>query len=298
VTSTFPHPGELMSLLTALVWGISVILFKKSGETVHPVSLNLFKNLFATVLFSLTLLAISEPLKRDAPTTEYLLLLLSGAIGIGIADAVFFRSLNLLGAGLSSIVDCLYSPFIIILSTIWLGERLRVVQLVGVGLIMGAVLLVSYGRGERRISRHDLRWGVIWGVASMALMAVGIVMVKRLLERSPLLWVTELRLIGGTAVGLATLLFFPNRRRIVASLVKSADWRYVLPGSFAGAYVAMVLWLGGMKYALASTASALNQTSNVFVFIFAVLFLKEALNLPRILGITIAVTGVFLVTFG
>ena len=298
MTEPMPYFGELLSLVTALVWAVAVVLFKKSGEKVHPIALNLFKNLFAALLFSLTFLAISYPLWRKAPAGDYLLLILSGAIGIGIADTVFFHSLNLLGAGLSSIVDCLYSPFIIILSTFWLGERLGALQLAGVGLILGAVLLVSAGRGERRISRHDLHWGIVWGVVAMALMAVGIIMVKRLLERSPVLWVTGIRLAGGTAVGLATLPFFRKRREIVASLVRSADWRYVLPGSFVGTYLAMVLWLGGMKYALASTSSALNQTSNIFVFIMAVLFLKEEITVSRVAGIVIAVGGVFMVTFG
>jgi len=53
-----------------------------------------------------------------------------------------------------------------------------------------------------------------------------------------------------------------------------------------------------MKYTQASTAAALNQTSNVFVFLFAALFLKEKITLLRLAAIFTAVIGVFLVTFG
>jgi drug/metabolite transporter (DMT)-like permease len=65
-----------------------------------------------------------------------------------------------------------------------------------------------------------------------------------------------------------------------------------------GAYLAMVLWLGGFKYTQASNASALNQTSNIFVFIFAAIFLGEKINLQRAIGILVGVAGAFLVTFG
>jgi drug/metabolite transporter (DMT)-like permease len=53
-----------------------------------------------------------------------------------------------------------------------------------------------------------------------------------------------------------------------------------------------------MKYTQASQASALNQTSNVFVFIFAWIFLKEKMTVQRVIGIGLAFIGVYLVTFG
>jgi drug/metabolite transporter (DMT)-like permease len=65
-----------------------------------------------------------------------------------------------------------------------------------------------------------------------------------------------------------------------------------------GAYVALVFWLAGMKFTQASTASALNQTSSVFVFIFAAFILKEPINMRRTIGIVLAVSGASLVMFG
>ena len=76
---------------------------------------------------------------RDVPAYDYWMLLVSGALGIGISDTFFFMSLNRLGAALSAIVDCLYSPFIIGLSVLWLGESLSVIQILGVVMIVSAV---------------------------------------------------------------------------------------------------------------------------------------------------------------
>ena len=124
----FSNFGETLALITAIVWSISVILFKKSGETVRPLGLNLFKNTLTLLLVPPTMLVLGESLFAPAPLMDYVLLLFSGVLGIGIADTLFFWSLNLLGAARSAIVDCLYSPVIILLSIFWLDERLTITQ--------------------------------------------------------------------------------------------------------------------------------------------------------------------------
>jgi len=295
---TITHLGELSALATALVWALSVILFKKSGESVHPIALNTFKSTLAMILLLPTLVVCGDSLLYPAPAGDYVLLLLSGAIGITVADSMFFHSLNLLGAGLSAIVDCLYSPFIILLSVSFLGERLGWVQIAGVCMIISAVLTVTGVNGRGTVERRTLVRGGLWGAGAMATMAVGIVMVKPVLDRSPLLWAAEIRFIGGCLALYVQLFFHKRSSSILRSLLTTASWKYTVLGSFLGAYVAMVLWVGGMKYTQASTAAALNQTSNVFIFLFAALFLKEKITLLRLVAILAAVIGVFLVTFG
>lgn len=292
-----PYLGETLSLLTAIVWAFAVILFKKSGETVHPIALNSFKNLLAVVLFIPTLYIFGGTYLGKAPVNDILLLLLSGALGIGIADTLFFKCLNKLGAGMTAIIDCFYSPFIIVLSIIFLGESLTAIQVFGVVLIISAVLTATHPKGRGDINRNDLLWGIIWGILSIASNAIGLVMIKPILEYSPLLWAVEVRLIGGVIILMLVLLFHPLRRKIILSLYSSKSWRYTISSSFFGTYLAMLLWLAGMKFTQASIAAALNQTSNIFIFIFAAFILKEKINLQRTIAIIVAVIGVFIVTF-
>jgi len=292
------HFGEFLSLITAISWAFAVILFKKSGESVHPLALNLFKCVLAAALFIPTMYIVGDSLFRPATGEEYLILLASGILGIGIADTLFFMSLNALGAGLSAIVDCLYSPFIITLSFLWLGESMTTIQLGGVILILSAVFAVTRDGRAQTGERRRILLGVVWGVLSMAATAVGIVMVKPVLERSPLLWVTQIRLFGGIAVLILAILLHPVRKKIMHSLLSARHWGYTLSGSFIGTYVAMLLWLAGMKYTQASTAAALNQTSNIFIFVLAAFFLHERMTWLRIAALIVGISGVMLVTFG
>jgi len=298
MNASTPYLGETIAVVTAVIWALAVIFFKKSGESVHPIGLNLFKNVLAAVLFVPTAWLFGETLLRSVPAEEYIMLLVSGALGIGISDTLFFKSLNVLGAGRSAIVDCLYSPSIIALSMIFLGETLSAWQLVGVTMIVSAVLSIMVERQSVQTDRRHVLVGVWWGALAMVTMAVGIVMIKPLLERSPLIWATEIRLLGGLAVLAVALILHPSRLAVLKSIGRPQKWGYMLSGSFAGAYVSMVLWLAGMKYTQASTAAALNQTSNIFVFVFAALILKEKITPIRMAAIVLGVLGALLVTFG
>ena len=292
-----PYLGESLSLFSAILWALAIIFFRKSGRRVHPLSLNMFKNLLAFVLFIPTVYIFGETLLRPAPLYVYLILLLSGFIGIAIGDTLLFGSLNNLGAGLSAIVVCLYSPFIITLSLIFLKEKLTVFQVLGAVMIIFAVLIATIRREKRTENSKTLIQGAVLGVLASASMAVGVIIMKPILETSPLVWTTLVRLCGGIIGLVVVFLIYPQRRTVIDSLTATRSWTNTIIGSLVGAYAAMLVWLGGMKYTQASVASALNQTSTLFIFVFAAFLLKERLNLRKTIGVVLAFAGSVLVTF-
>lgn len=260
--------------------------------------MNLFKNLLAGILFLFTMWIFGEPLIRQVPGNEYLLFLASGVMGVGIGDTLFFKSLNRIGAGLSAIVAAMYSPFIITLSVIYLREKLTLVQLIGALLIITAVLSTTRVKHKEKIERRDLLWGILWGIVATAATAVGIVMIKPALEQTSILWAIEVRLLGGLFSLALVALFHPLGRKMFSPIFSRRGWGYTLSSSFLGAYLTMFVWLAGMKFTQASIASALNQTSIIFVFIFGTVFLHEPITRQRTLAIALAVCGVFLIFFG
>ena len=253
--------------------------------------------MMAVILLIPTIYLFGHSLFQSVSSRDYLIIFISGALGIGIADTLFFKSLNLLGASLVAIVDCLYSPFIICLSILFLGESLNLFQVIGLVMILSAVLTITKPSSNNKLSRRNLILGVLYGALSMAANATGIVMVKPLLERFSLIWVAEMRLLAGAVVLGLVLLFHPARKRITYSLNSVGKWHFTLIGSFFGAYLSMILWLGGMKYTQASISASLNQTSNIFIFVFAAIFLKETINSQKVLAIILAVAGAFIITF-
>ncbi|MFH0882552.1 MAG: DMT family transporter [bacterium] len=297
--SPFPCLGEMLALGSSLAWAVGVIFFRRAGETVHPLALNFFKNSFSLLLLALSWMVLGHSLFARVPSRDVWLLVGAGIVGLGISDTFLLASLNRLGAGLIAILWTLYTPMVIGFSMGMLGERLGIIQWLGVVMIAAALMMVT--RIEKEISRDrraSLWIGILWSVIAMITQAVSVVAIKPVLERTPTIVATELRLIGGLLFLIPVLLLRRDRRANIASLVRWENLKVLLPGSFSGTYLALTLMLGGVKYTLASTATALNQTSNLFIFLLAVLLLGESAGVKRVAGIALGVTGAVLVTLG
>lgn len=292
----FSYLGECLALGAALVWASAVILFRISGRTVPPLGLNLFKSILAIPLLLGTMLALGDPIFPGRPGSDYALMMLSGAVGIGISDTLFFASLNRLGAGLAAIVACTYSPFVIALSTVFLGERMFALQLLGVAMIISAVLTISQRKADGRIPRRDLMAGILFGLGATLFMAVGIMLMKPLLDEVSILWTVLVRTTGGLALLILVITVRSNRTLIWRNSFTPGNWTAMIPGSILGGFFGFIIWTGGMKYIQASEASALNQMNMIFVFILGVIFLREKVTTVRVLALTLAVIGAVLVT--
>lgn len=288
--------GELYALLCAVVWAAAVIFLKRSGETVPPFALNLFRVTISSALLLITVFAAGQGLVRDAPLGDYLILIASGVIAIAAADTMLHRGLNIVGAGVTAIIDCLYSPLVIAFAFLLLDERLSGYHLAGMALIIGGVLLTSRIELPRGLDRAGLIRGILWKVGSVIALALGVVIAKPVLERSPILWATTVRQLGALAVLLVVALASPQRGTYLRTFRPRRVWRFTLPATVLGSYVSLMLWLAGMKYTQAGTAAILNQTSTIFILVFATIFLREALTRRKFIAAGLAICGILLVT--
>lgn len=295
MTHPIPYLGETLALSSAVVWAVSVILFRISGFNVSPLSLNLIKGVIGSICLTSTLLVFGTLFPPNFRWDHFLWMALNGVIGIALADTLFFKSLNLLGAARSAIVDCLYSPFIIVFAYFILEETLTPLASVGALLIASGVLLTSVETAEKEISPSDFWKGVAFGVASMALMAVAIVVVKPILSQYPILWSAAVRMAGGTAALILFSLLRSDRGKIWKIFKPQPVWKFVLPSTFLGGYFAFILWMGGFKFAQANIAGLFTQLSSLFVVILAVLVLKERLTKWKVAALILALTGSVLI---
>jgi drug/metabolite transporter (DMT)-like permease len=283
--------GKTLSLLCAFFWASAVLFFKKSGERVTPVTLNLVKNFVAVVLFTITLPLLGVSLIPDADSWTWGVVGASGVLGIALGDALFFASLNRLGAGLTAIVDCLYSPLLIFLSALFLGEPLTLVLVVGAGLAVSAVVLASNPKRAGSIDRRRFVSGFTLGFLGLLSMACSLVMVKPLLADLPVMWVIWWRMAWGFLGLFIWMAAFPKGRKALRTITNGLPWKHVLPGSVIGGYLATIGWLFGMRYTDVSLASVLNQLSTIFILVLAALFLSEPLDRRKVTAAVLGFSG-------
>ena len=246
----------------------------------------------------LFLLAAGGVLETSVRSSDLFLLAASGIIGIAVSDTFFHRGLNITGAGINAVVDTLYSPLTALAAFLMLGETLEPLQLLGMAMVIGGVLLSSRAEPPEGVSAARLLAGIGWGVAAMVTLAVGIVLAKPVLEEHSLLWASTIRQ-AAAFLAMAPAAMLSRRRREIWSVFRPGrTWRVLLPGTLLGSVIALLLWLAGMKYINAGSAAVLNQTSTIFILVLSAIFLGERLTLRRWAAALLAFAGIVLVTIG
>ncbi|MCB9855923.1 MAG: DMT family transporter [Phycisphaerales bacterium] len=304
----------MCALTAAMTWALALIFFRKSGERIHPLALNLFKNVVGIVMI-LIALVILEALgaadfgfdtssevgwRQTAPASDYYLLIISGFLGIAIADTLLFKCLNLVGVSMFVIVECTYSPITLLVAWWVLAEKIEWPHIVGGILILIAILLTVKARPPADRTRQEIFVGFVLGILYIFLMAIGIVLAKPVFttDRFPLLEATVLRLIAGTVALALMAAASPKRRELFGVFRPTRYWKYTFPGALLGGFLSMVFWIAGFKYTETGIAAILNQTSVVFAAVFAVIFLREHISRRKLISIALAFAGVLLVRLG
>ncbi len=276
--------------MSALAWAVGVILYRKLGAYLPPLQLNFIKNSLVLLMLAATLPLVHGLTLPSISAGEIAIAVVSGVIGLALADTLYLKALNQLGAGRMGIIGNLYSPFVIALSFVFLGERLGPLQIVGFVLVSSGVLLVS-GRREREPGQASVMKGVLLGVLAILLMAIAIVMVKRVLEAQPLVWVSLIRM-GGALVGLLLIVAVRGELKKLDPRRMRVHWPTLLLAAFVGQFLSTLFWLGGYKYTDAMIAAIINESSSAFIVLLAWLWLREPMDRRRAGGIALAVAGV------
>jgi drug/metabolite transporter (DMT)-like permease len=307
--------GEIFSLLSAMTWAVGVILYRHLVRELPALTLNFNKNL----LVLLMLLPLPWVLHGTAspwmPWSDVLVALASGFLGIAVADTLYFVALSRLGAGRMGVIGNAYSPMVIVLSLIWLDERLTIWQVAGLCLVMAGVLVIAKRPSPARVvvgepvpapelplpdapaspapTEHSHGLSIVIGLVAIILMAVAIVMIKPVLEAHLLGWVTLLRLVGAL-LGLVLIAAVRGQLELLRTRGRRIDWKLLALAAFFGQCLSMVLWLAGYKYAPASIAAVLNETSSVFIVLLAWWYLREPLGRRGLIGVALTLPGVAL----
>ena len=286
-------PGEVAALESALCWALATVIFGKLGQLFPPLFLNFLKGAIAILMLLFTIL-ISDKLLISISPVSLGLLLLSGAIGVGMGDTVYFSALNRLGARRTLLLGMLAPPIAAILALIFLQEQLKMSAWSGIMLtILGVGWVITEGVSGKN---ERLEWrGVIFGILAALAQAIGVILSRAALvntEISPL-WSTLLRM----AVG-EVLLFFGliSQALNLGLLLKPLQSKKVLWTVIFGTffdYLLIYLQQMSLKYTAAGIAQALMATSPLFVLPFAV-WMGDKVTIRAVLGVIVAIAGVTL----
>lgn len=290
--------GELAALSAALIWAIASFIYVAMGRQIPPLVLNFAKCTIAILLSLLTLLIMGDFSPGFSLQTGMLplgLLLLSGALGIGLGDTAFFEALNCLGARRSLLLEALAPPLAALFAAIFLDETLGFRAWIGIFLTVGGVTWVVLERVSHNFQGKLRPWrGIGFGLLSALAQASGAVLSRAALAEtstSPL-WGSLIRLLAGVFILLILMSF---QRRIWTEFQPLRDRRFLLiliTTSFASTYLGIWLQQIAFKFTATGIAQALIATSPLFGIPIA-LWMKEKVSLRSFFGAIAALWGVW-----
>ena len=286
--------GEIYAILTALCWSSGVIFFQVSGRVLSSLQINLLKNTIGVIGF-IGFLIIQG---HDFPAFnyhEYLILIISGILGVAVGDLFFLASLRRLGAGLIAIVSTTYSPSIFLLAFLMFGEVISLQAYFGGALVITGII-IGFLEKPKNKRPEDIAWGVLYGFVAQALTAFSVLLLKPIMEIHPVVPIALVRFSTGTVLCIGFLVFSKGSSSLFKTFKQGLKHPPLIMGSFLGTFLSVIFWLAGYKYTLAGRAAIYNQLSTIFIIIMAAIFLKETMTPKKWLAVCCALCGALLVS--
>ena len=280
-------------VLTAALWGGNWIAGRGVYDHVPPVALSFWRWAIA-VLILLPFVARGIWDQRVVIRREWVRLVILGALGCSVFNVMIFTGLHTTTAINGSLLNATLPIYVIILTSLGLGERSGWRQVAGIAVsLVGVAIIIS--RGDLVILL-GLRFssGDLWILAAMLVWALYSVLLKY--------WPTNLQaftFLGVTAV-IGLVLLAPlyvweidAGRRLILSARAIAGIVYL--GAIAST-VAYLFWIYGVRRAGAGTASLFLYLIPVFASIFAVILLGESIHLFHLAGTAFIASGIAIAT--
>ena len=293
-TGSIPLAGEIAAIAAAFLWALSSVLFKKLGDTIPPIEMNLLKGVLAIFLFLGTTLI----LKEHTPSLSLLpvgMLAVSGAIGIGFGDTMYFEALNTLGPRRTLLITILAPVITAVLAWGFLAESLNWIGWLGILVTIAGVAWVI--TEQRNVGNHDRRmaWkGIIYGFLAALSQAIGAVISRWVLTGTgtSALQSALIRLVAGVVF----LLIWIGAKRIkIGQWIKPAStpklWGTVAVVVIIGTYLAIWLQQVAFQFTRVGIAQTLLATSPLFVLPISAMQ-GEKLSPRSILGVLVAIAGI------
>ena len=300
---SYSYFGEMAAISAAICWSIAVIIFRSASKELSPFLITALKNTIALFLFIIFFLLLDISLwTNKLLLSDYIKIIISGILGMGIGDVFFIYALSKIGANRVAIINSFEPAVVYIFSITMLGTILTIQQFIGFIIVIISMIIIASENDSYDIDPQIKKKGMLLQISAVILSSFGIVLIKPILNKingniELQLWITAFRLVPGFIVAWIVFFFQKNKIQLLKPLKKSNNLYKIILSSGLGTFIALSFWIIGYGYIeKPPIASIIGQTSVVFISILAWLILKERISKIRLISMGIAIIGVLLIT--
>jgi len=286
--------GDFYAILTALCWSCGVIFFEIAGRVLNSLQISLLKNIVGVLGFISFIILQGDPFP-DFIEQEYLILIISGIIGVAIGDIFFLASLRRIGSSLSAIVSTGYTISIFILAFLMFGEVISFISYLGGVLVILGVVIGTIDRDLERTPKEIL-YGVLFGLLANLCTAYSVLLLRPIMDVHPVVPIALVRFSIGMIISAFGILYLNGKLALRETILKGFSNYNLLAGAFFGTFLSVIFWLAGFKFTLAGRAAIYNQLSTIFIILLASVFLNQHMTKRKWVAVSLALMGSFIVS--
>jgi len=284
----------LALLAIMILWGSYPAMAKLAFRDFPPVFLTMLRCVIASLFLVGLLLRSGETATRGLTPAATRAFLFLGVSGLCLSMQLTYVAIYYTTAANVVILSAVTPVMVAVAARVYLGERLRRVQWLGVGIsALGVLVILTKGR-LAALRVEDLRAGDFINLVSIMGWTAYTVYGKRVLGTfSPALATTGAYVMGTLLlipIAAATTPFFPAPR-----MTSALAWLVVLYQAVAGA-VAHVWWYRAVLVVGASRSAIFMNLQPLIGVALAAILLDEPITLWQIAGGIFVLAGVGLTT--
>ena len=278
--------GNLILMLTAVIWGVSFVSQRVGMEYIKPNTFNGIRTILgALILVPFVLFRDKTGKSRPCDTKK---LVIGGVVcGALLCAAGTLQTWGMVytTSGKSGFITAMYMVFVPIIG-LFAGKKIRTVTVLGVALAVAGTYMLSIGGTDFVINKGD-----VITLACAFIFAFHIMAIDRLSSEVD-------------CVKLACLQFFVcgTVNIILMFLFEHPDWELVrscaVPIIYSGVMscgVAYTLQIVGQQYAEPTTASIILSLESVFAALAGWALLHEMLTLGELFGCALMFAAIIIV---
>ncbi|KAB7610275.1 DMT family transporter [Amylibacter sp. SFDW26] len=293
---------EYLALGTAFLWAVTSLIHADLSRSLGGTAYNRLRLTIMAVVMPLVALALGG--WNTVDTSDLFVVMLSGFIGFSLGDSAMLMSMQYLGPRRTQIIYSFNAPMTVFLGVIILSEYPTYLQLLGVTItFLGIFIAIAYGkRKEQTHSWEDTEgklWiGIMWGVFGALSQAVGIILLKPVLNNGadPFVLAT-IRIMAAGGVIACVGYFLPQTH-----WYKNITWKqfmWTLTAGVFGIIIAVGFFLTyALKLGNVGIATVLSATTPVMVLPILWVITRERPSKWAWVGAIFVVLGVSTIILG
>jgi len=292
--------GELAALGASLSWAIAPILYRKALLSTKPISANIVRCATNAAVMVVVLLLIGLAGTLAAlPMKTMVLVIASGAIGLGVGDSLYMIGLKYVGVSRAVPLAATYPLFSLVWATFLLGQSISIFEILGALIIIFGIWLLGRERcREETCAKGKLAFigltaslvtAVIWSV-SIDMMNVAVSGITSLGANYAII---TLR-IASVALFFILLAPFIDRDHGFIKMKRSTIIALCVGGLVANGVGWLLLNYSFLNTSL-SRAVPISSTSPLFAAVVGFMLFHEKMTARAVLGAIAIVAGISLI---